>query len=86
MTNDGATCVSTFGPSMYSIYRQFLILHILVSILSGINPSTVKFAYLATNGSVQYAQHEGITVDLATGTLGVLKAKIPHFSRYGFIN
>ena len=35
---------------------------------------------------VEYAVNDGIVVDLSTGTLQVINAKIPHFSRYGFIN
>ena len=54
--------------------------------LTGIDPKTVQFAYLASDGSVQYAANDGIVVDLATGKLQVINAKIPHFSRYGFVN
>ena len=86
MTNDGATCVSTFGPSY--VFNLSLTLNITYTgvNLSGINPSTVKFAYLATDGSVKYAANDGIVVDLATGKLQVVNAVIPHFSRYGFVN
>jgi hypothetical protein len=86
MTSDDASCVTTFGPSMVFNYAGVFNVTYTGVDLSSINLSTVKFAYLAADGSVQYAQHEGITVDLATGTLSVLKAKIPHFSRYGFVN
>jgi len=53
--------------------------------LSGVDPTNVKFAYLAADGTVEYALNDGITIDLSTGTLGVKNAMIPHFSRYGFI-
>jgi hypothetical protein len=85
-SHDDATCVSTFNPSM--VFNTPVICTVTYAglDLSGINPSTVKFAYLAANGSVQYASHEGITVNLSTKTLSVKNAKIPHFSRYGFVN
>jgi hypothetical protein len=54
--------------------------------LTGIDPQTVKFAYIANDGTTQIAQHEGITVNLSTGTLSVHNARLPHFSRYGFVN
>lgn len=86
MTNDGSTCVSTFGPSyVFSLPLTLNITYTGVN-LSGINLSTVKFAYLGTDGSVQYAANDGIVVDLATGKLQVVNAVIPHFSRYGFVN
>ena len=86
VSHDDVTCVSTFGPSY--TFQKNLILNVKYTgvNLTGINPSTVKFAYLASDGSVQIAQHEGITVDASTGTLSVKNAKIPHFSRYGFVN
>ncbi len=54
--------------------------------LTGIDPQTVKFAYIANDGSIQIAQHQGITVDFSTGKLSVHNARLPHFSRYGFVN
>ncbi len=86
MTNDGSTCVSTFGPS--TVFNSSLTYNITYTgiDLTGINPSTVKFAYIADNGSVQYAENDGIVVGLATGKLQVINARIPHFSRYGFVN
>jgi len=54
--------------------------------LNGIDPQTVKFAYIASDGTIRIAQHEGITVDFSTGTLSVHNALLPHFSRYGFVN
>jgi hypothetical protein len=76
----------TFSPSMVFLKAATYNVTYTGINLSGINPSTVKFAYLAADGSVQYAANDGVSVDLATGTLKVSKAKIPHFSRYGFVN
>lgn len=53
--------------------------------LRGIDPSKVNFYYIAVDGSLQLAPNDGITVDVARGILSVKNAKIPHFSRYGFI-
>jgi hypothetical protein len=86
VTHDAATCVSTFGTSF--VFNQDLIFNISYTglNLNGINPSRVKFAYIAADGSVQYAVNDGIIVDLVTGKLEVINAKVPHFSRYGFVN
>ncbi len=75
-----------FGPSMQFNAEVLYNVTYTGLNLKGIDPSTVKFAYLAADGSVQYAKNEGIKVDLSTGTLSVYNALIPHFSRYGFIN
>jgi hypothetical protein len=86
MINDGGLCISTFGPSFeFNKVLTFNITYTGVD-LTGINPSTVKFAYIAPDGSVQYAVNDGIIVDFATGKLQVLNAAISHFSRYGFVN
>jgi hypothetical protein len=86
MLVDDATCTVTFSPSMvFDISAVYNVTYTGVN-LSNINPYTVKFAYIANDGSVQYAQHDGITVNVTTGTLSVKNARIPHFSRYGFVN
>jgi hypothetical protein len=54
--------------------------------LNGINPATVKFAFIANDGSIQYANCDRINVDVTNGILEVVNAVIPHFSRYGFVN
>jgi len=48
------------------------------------NHSNVFFAYLGDDGTVKPCEYEGIDLDLLAGLLGVRKAKIEHFSRYGF--
>ena len=84
--HDDATCVSTFSPSMvFNKPVLYTVTYTGVN-LTGINPSTVQFAYLAADGSVQIASHEGISVDVPTGRLSVRNACAPHFSRYGFVN
>ena len=84
--HDDATCATTFGPSMvFNIPLRFTITYEGID-LSGINPAAVKFAYIASDGSLEYAVNDGIVVDLSSGKLQVVNAVIPHFSRYGFIN
>ena len=48
------------------------------------NHDNVFFAYLGDDGTVKPCKYEGIDLNLLTGLLGVRKAKIEHFSRYGF--
>lgn len=76
---------ATFSP--YSIFDKDAIYNaeFIGLDLSGIDSTNVKFAYLAADGTVEYAVNDGITVDLSTGTLSVKNARIPHFSRYGWI-
>ena len=86
VSHDDAACVSTFGPSY--VFSKNLTLNIRYTgvNLNGINTSTVKFVYLAADGSVEYAINDGIIADRTTGTLQVINGRIPHFSRYGFVN
>jgi hypothetical protein len=87
MTNDDDGCVTTFSPARdkFNDIVTFSVTYTGID-LTGIDPDNVSFAYLATNGDVEYAQHEGITVNVSTGTIQVINALIPHFSRYGFVN
>ncbi len=54
--------------------------------LSGINPEDVDFYYVAPGGGLVKAEYDRLEVNIATGRLFVLDAKLPHFSRYGFVN
>ena len=42
--------------------------------------------YLAPDGTLQPVVHDGVVIDKRIGKLQVINAKIPHFSRYGFVN
>jgi hypothetical protein len=87
MSHDDFGLVATFKPTFYKFNDRVTYTVTYTGIdLSGIDPENVRFAYLATNGDVEYTQHEGITVDVSTGTIQVINAMIPHFSRYGFVN
>jgi hypothetical protein len=54
--------------------------------LTGINPEDVDFYYIVPDGSLVKADYERLEVNISTGRLFVLDAKLPHFSRYGFVN
>lgn len=86
MTIDDLTGTASFIPSM--VFNRDVVYNVTFTgvDLSGINPANVRFAYLATDGSVEYADNDGITVNASNGMLKVTNAKIPHFSRYGFVN
>src|SRR5690606_28788734 len=77
--------VSDFYPSMS--FNSPLILNIKYSglDLSGVDPAAVGFYYIAESGELEAAQNDGIIVDTINGTIEVKAARLPHFSRYGFI-
>ena len=53
--------------------------------LTGVDPSTIYFAYLddPTEGFVISNEH--ISINKNTGTLKITGGEIPHFSEYGFV-
>ena len=53
--------------------------------LTGVDPETVKFCYIASDGSIVEAENSGIEVHIEDGKIKVKKALIPHFSRYGWV-
>jgi hypothetical protein len=52
--------------------------------LTGVNPDDVDFCYLDFFGHLHHVQYSQIVVDIPTGTLKVVGAKLEHFSRYIF--
>jgi hypothetical protein len=46
----------------------------------------IKFVYQSPDGSYEYIDVSKIEVDTKKGKLKVKDAKLPHFSRYGFVN
>lgn len=52
--------------------------------LNGINPNNVGFYYVNPSGNLIPTVNDGVTVDVATGTLNVFNAKLPHFSRWAY--
>jgi hypothetical protein len=84
LSNENTSVI--FGPELNFNSNVFYSVTYTGINLTGIDPQTVKFAYIANDGSIQIAQHQGITVDFSTGKLSVHNARLPHFSRYGFVN
>jgi len=54
--------------------------------LSGVNPETVKFVYIAYDGTIEDVEYESLSINVASGYLYVKNAELNHFSRYGFVN
>jgi hypothetical protein len=78
--------LATFSPHSYfdkeAIYNaEFIGLD-----LTGVDPKNVGFVYQAEDGSYEYIDYTKIEVDIKNGKLKVRDAKLPHFSRYGFVN
>ncbi|HVO73189.1 MAG TPA: hypothetical protein VMT35_04140 [Ignavibacteriaceae bacterium] len=78
--------VTTFSPEQTFSKPVIYNLTIKGLDLSAIDPPTVQFVYMAPDGQYQKAEYDRLIVDKGTGTLQVVNAKIPHFSRYGFAN
>ena len=83
---DDVNCLTTFGPSY--VFNQPLEYTLMFQglDLTGVNPDSVKFVYQAADGTIHECESDGVDVDLNKGKLKVNKAKIAHFSRYGFVN
>ena len=78
--------LATFSPHAYfdkdAIYNvEFIGLD-----LTGLDSKNVGFVYQAEDGSYEYIDYSKIEVDLKSGKLKVRDARLPHFSRYGFVN
>ncbi len=73
-----------FSPSM--TFSQPVILNFRVTglDLTGINPQDVGFFYVDTNGNLTPTQNDGVIVDMSSGTLRVINARLPHFSRWAY--
>jgi hypothetical protein len=54
--------------------------------LTGVNPEDVDFYYVDPSGALVKAEYDRLEVNIEAGRLFVLDAKLPHFSRYGFVN
>ncbi|MFZ1281356.1 MAG: hypothetical protein WAR59_10995 [Ignavibacteriaceae bacterium] len=85
-TFDTETASLEFGPAMLFNVPVRYTLTVSGLDLTGINPETLNFVYVAQDGSITGVVHEGITMNVATGTLKVTNAQLNHFSRYGFVN
>ncbi|MBN1302603.1 MAG: hypothetical protein JW995_15400 [Melioribacteraceae bacterium] len=68
-----------FKPAIYNLTVKGLD-------LSGINPSDIAFVYMNPNGTYERVDYDNLYVDIQSGTLQIVNAKLPHFSRFGFVN
>jgi len=50
----------------------------------GFTNDNVKFGYIDENGTVETCINDGITLNQLKGAVGVINARIEHFSRYAF--
>ena len=84
--NDNETVID-FDPSPFAfdIPVEYTIIYEGLD-LTGVNPEDVDFYYVAPSGALVKAEYDRLEVNIATGRLFVLDAKLPHFSRYGFVN
>lgn len=73
-----------FFPSM--TFNEPVILNFTVTglDLNGVNPNNVGFFYVDGNGNLFPTNNEGVSVNLSTGTLTVVNAQLPHFSRWAY--
>ncbi len=73
-----------FFPSMTFNEPVILNFNITGLDLSGVNPDDVEFFYVDQSGNLAPTVNDGVTVDPASGTLKVVNAQLPHFSRWAY--
>ena len=83
-SSTGASMV--FGPPMQFNTTVYYSLKIGGLDLTGVNPETLDFVYIDANGNMHPCEYDYVMMDENSGTLMVRKAKLNHFSRYGFVN
>jgi len=54
--------------------------------LTNINPDEVDFVYQNIDGTYEVIEKADVLVKVRDGKFQVKKAKLPHFSRFGFVN
>jgi len=75
-----------FGPSMQFQGEVKYTYKVTGLDLSGVDPNTLDFVYIDANGNMIPVEYDHIAMAQSSGTLAVYGAKLPHFSRYGFVN
>ncbi len=76
----------TFGPSGLSFSKSLILdLEYEGLKLTGLDLSTITFAYLGADGKIYPVNYKSIDADVASGKLTVHGAEIDHFSRFGFV-
>lgn len=85
-TFDSESTVMNLGPAMQFNASVKYTLRYLGVDLSNVNPATLDFVYIASDGSYHPCEYDSIEMDVATGLIIVRYAELDHFSRYGFVN
>ena len=86
MTVNDQFGAATFSPSGTFLKPVIYNLTIVGLDLSDVNPADVRFVYMAPDGSYYTPQYDQLYVDKQAGKLQIVNARLPHFSRYGFVN
>jgi hypothetical protein len=77
--------LTTFGPHYTFNEPLEYTLELKGVDLTGIDPDSIDFVYQGEDGTVYQCEYKSIEVKLNEGKVKVEKAKLPHFSRYGFV-
>ena len=86
VANSNAFAEVDFNPTMTFDAPVLLNLTISGLDLTGVNPSSVGFAYISDDGSyIEPISYDNLTVNTTSGTLTVTNAHLSHFSRYVFV-
>lgn len=81
---DDEHLLTTFSPSyIFDIPLEYT-LSIEGIDLTGIDPKHIDFVYQAEDGSIYPCEYKKIEIDVKHGKIKVEKAKLGHFSRYGW--
>ncbi len=83
---DDINLLTTFGPAY--VFDQPLEYDLKlegIDLKGIISSNDLDFVYQSSNGTIHQCEYDKIDVDLNKGKIEVKKAKLPHFSRYGFI-
>ena len=76
---------ASFYPSPETFNKPLIFdLEILGIDLTGVNPKTLDFAFIASDGSFESVDCHKIEAKIKEGKLKVDDAEIPHFSKYGW--
>ncbi len=82
---DDRSTTTTFTPSPFEFNKPLIYSVKYKGLdLQGFNPDDFDFYYTSPNGEMIKAEYSSLNVDIDKGILEVKKAKLPHFSRYGF--
>jgi hypothetical protein len=86
ITTDPELPALHFSPSMTFDIPLYLNLNFVGFNLRelGLAPWNTKFSYIGDDGTIENVRNDRITVNILRALLGVQRARIEHFSRFGF--